>query len=82
LGWLVVTHPFRPLCGERLEVLYVRRLATGRVFVCDGGAGRNVALVEDATDRGAEPAVVSLTFEVLAGLAAVVAAIGGGREDR
>jgi hypothetical protein len=81
LGSLVVTHPFHPLFGERLEVLYVRRLATGRVYVCDGGGGRNVALAEDATDRGPEPAARPLTFEVLVGLAVVVAAVGGGREE-
>jgi hypothetical protein len=74
---LVVTHPFHPLCGERLEVLYVRRFPAGRVYVCDGGRGRNVALAEDATDRGPEPAERPLTFEVLVEVAAVVAAIGG-----
>ena len=82
LGSLVVTHPFHPLFGQRLEVLYVRRVATGRVYVCDGGAGRNVALVEDATDRGAEPAGRPLTFEVLVDLVGVVAALGGVGEDR
>jgi hypothetical protein len=79
---LVVTHPFHPLRGERLEVLYVRRFPTGRVYVCDGGGGRNVALAEEATDRGPEPAERPLTFEVLCGVAAVVAAIRGGGEDR
>lgn len=78
----MVTHPFHPLFGERLEVLYVRRVAAGRVYVCEGGAGRNVALAEDATDRGPKPAAAPLTFEVLAGLAAVVEVVGGGREDR
>jgi len=78
---LVVTHPFHPLCGERLEVLYVRRFPSGRVYVCDGGRGRNVALDEGATDRGAEPAGRPLTFEVLCELAAVVAALGGGGKD-
>ncbi len=81
LGSLVVTHPFHPLFGERLEVLYVRRMATGRVYVCDGGASRNVALTEDATDRGPEPAGRPLTFEVLAELAAAVEALCGGREE-
>jgi hypothetical protein len=57
-------------------------LATGRVYVCDGGAGRNVALAEDVTDRGPEPAAVPLTFEVLVALAAVVGVIVDGREDR
>ena len=78
---MVVTHPFHPLAGERLEVLYVRRLPTGRVYVCDGGRGRNVALDEASTDRGVEPAERPLTFEVLVELAAVVAAICRGKED-
>jgi hypothetical protein len=77
---LVVTHPFHPLRGERLEVLLERRCGAGRVFVCDAGGGRNVELAEDATDRGQEPGTRPLSFEVLVGLAAVVAAIGGGKE--
>ena len=78
----MVTHPFHPLVGRRLEVLYVRREAAGRMYVCDGGNGRNVKLDEAATDRGPVPAERELTFEVLVELAAVIAAIGGGREDR
>lgn len=78
---MLVTHPFHPLGGERLEVLYVRRFPAGRVYVCDGGGGRNVALAEEATDRGPQPAERPLTFEVLVELAAAVAAIGT-REDR
>ena len=78
----MVTHRFHPLFGERLEVLYVRREAVVRVYVCDGGGGRNVALDEAATDRGPEAAGRPLTFEALVELAAVVAALGGvaGRE--
>jgi hypothetical protein len=72
----VVTHPFHPLFGERLDVLYLRRLATGRVYVCDGGRGRNVALAEEATDRGPAPAERPVTFEVLVQLAAIVASLG------
>ena len=72
----MVTHPFHPLCDERLAVLYVRRCPTGRVYVCDGGGGRGVALAEEATDRGPEPAERPLTFDVLVELAAVVAALG------
>jgi hypothetical protein len=80
LGSLVVTHPFHPLVGQRLEVLYVRREAAGRMYVCDVGNGRNVKLDEAGTDRGSEPAERPLTFEVLVELVAVVAAVGG-RED-
>jgi hypothetical protein len=74
---LVVTHPFHPLAGQRLEVLLERRCGGGRVFVCDAGGGRNLELAEDATDRGQEPGKRPLSFEVLVGLAAVIAALGG-----
>jgi hypothetical protein len=79
---LVVTHPFHPLFGERLDVLFVRRWGSGRVYVCDGGEGRSVALPEGATDRGPEPAERPLSLEVLAELAALVAALGGERGAR
>ena len=55
----------------------MRRFPTGRVYVCDGGRGRNVALDEAATDCGGEPAERPLTFEVPVELAAVVVALGG-----
>jgi hypothetical protein len=74
---LVVTHPFHPLFGERLDVLFVRRWGGGRVYVCDGGGGRNVALPEGATDRGLEPAERPLSIEVLAALVALVAELRG-----
>ena len=77
----MVTHPFHPLVGQRLEVLFVRREAVGRMYVCDGGGGRNVKLDEAATDRGPGPATRPLSFEVLVEVAAVVAALGGERED-
>ena len=78
----MVTHPFHPLFGERLEVLFERRWGAGRLYVCEGGPLGSVALPEEATDRGPEPAERPLTFEVLVGVAVLVAAIGGGREDR
>jgi hypothetical protein len=81
LGSLVVTHPFHPLCGERLEVLYVRREAAGRVYVCDGGRFGGMSLPEEATDRGPEPADRPLTLEVLVEVVAVFAAIADGREE-
>jgi hypothetical protein len=84
LGSLVVTHPFHPLCGERLDVLLERRWGAGRMYVCDGGPLGSVGLPEEATDRGPEPAQRPLTFEVLVELAAVVAAVAcrlGGGED-
>lgn len=73
----MVTHPFHPLVGQRLAVLLERRWAGGRLYVCEGGALGSVALAEDATDRGPEPAAGPLTIEVLGDLVGVVAAIGG-----
>jgi Family of unknown function (DUF5372) len=80
LGSVVVTHPFHPLRGERLEVLLERRRGPDRVFLCDAGGGMNVELAEDATDRGLVAGERPVSFEVLVGLAVVVVAIVGGKE--
>jgi Family of unknown function (DUF5372) len=80
LGSVVVTHPFHPLRGQHLEVLLERRRGRDRVFLCDAGSGVNVELAEDATDRGTPLGERALSFEVLVGLAVVVAAIDGGKE--
>ena len=76
MGSLVVTHPFHPLCGQRLEVLFARRCGASRIYVCEGGSLGSVVLCEEATDRGPEPAERPLTVEVLVELAALVAALG------
>lgn len=75
----MVTHPFHPLHGECLEVLLVRRIGAGRIYVCEGGPAGSVSLPEDATDRGFEPAERPLSIEVLAALVALVGELGGGR---
>jgi Family of unknown function (DUF5372) len=74
---LVVTHPFHPLRGQRLAVLFERRYADGRLYVCEGGPAGTIGVPEDATDRAPAPASTPLTAEVLAGLVELVAAIGG-----
>ena len=73
----MVTHPFHPLCGERLEVLFVRRVGAGRIFVCEGGPLGSVSLPEDATDRGPLPVERPLSVEVLAALVALVGDLTG-----
>ena len=73
---LVVTHPFHPLCGQRVAILYERRLRGARLYVCEGPLG-SIGILEDATDRGPEPALMPLSGEVLATLVALVAAVGG-----
>jgi Family of unknown function (DUF5372) len=75
--WLVVTHPFHPLRGQRLAILFERRLPEGRLFVCEGGPLGTIGVLEEATDRAPAPASTPLSGEVLAGLVELVAAIGG-----
>jgi hypothetical protein len=74
-----VTHPFHPLVGQRLSVLYERRLAgIGPVFVCDAGKRGTLALPPDFTDRSGEAAGSAvLDVRVLAALAALLAGIEG-----
>jgi hypothetical protein len=74
---LVVTHPFHPLRGQRVAILFERRTPRGRLYVCEGPLG-SIGVLEDATDRGPQPAERRLSVEVLAELVAVVAAIGAG----
>jgi hypothetical protein len=75
---LIVTHPFHPLTGQRVAILFERTyryLPLGRVYVCDGGTLGNVTLPEHFTDRGAPAAARPLTVDVLADLASVVSAL-------
>jgi hypothetical protein len=68
LGFVVVTHPFHALSGQRLEVLFVKQRAGEPVFVCSGGVGGQVTLPQVWTDRADPPAECRLS---VAGLAAL-----------
>ena len=72
---MTVTHPFHPLSGQRLRVLFERRMAGGLFLSCEGGPLGSVMLPVTWTDRGPGAAAMPLTYEVLADLAAVVSAI-------
>ena len=52
---MIVTHPFHPLNGQRLEVLYVKRRGADTVFVCSGGVSGQITLPQAWTDRGEPP---------------------------
>jgi hypothetical protein len=67
-GFVVVTHPFHPLNGQRLEVLYAKRRGADRVFVCAGGISGQITLPQSWTDRGEPPLDRRLSAEGLAGL--------------
>ena len=56
--------------------MYERRLRGARLYVCEGPLG-SIGLLEDATDRGIEPAERPLSVEVLVELVGLVAALGG-----
>ena len=76
-GFVVVTHPFHPLKGERLEVLYSKRRGADMVFVCAGGFSGQMTLPESWTDRGELPGPGRLSAEGLAALAAATRALQG-----
>lgn len=72
LGWVLVTHPFHPLVGQRVEILYSKRCGAGRLLVCDAGAGRTVTLPVEWTDRGPAAEESRLSLDGLIGLHEVV----------
>ena len=65
---MIVTHPFHPLNGQRLEILYVKRRGADTVFVCSGGISGQITLPRAWTDRGDPPLDLRLSAEGLAGL--------------
>ena len=77
LGFVVVTHPFHPLSGRQLEVLFVKRRAGDSVFVCSGGVGGQMTLPRSWTDRGELPQSHRLSAQGLAELFAVTRSVQG-----
>jgi hypothetical protein len=77
LGFVVVTHPFHPLKGQRLEVLYVKCRAGDTVFVCSGGVSGLITLPRGWTDRGEPPQARRLSVEGLAELEVLTRAVRG-----
>ena len=77
LGFVIVAHPFHPLNGQRLEILYAKRRGADTVFVCAGGFSGQVALPQAWTDRGEPPRTGRLSAEGLAALGAATRAVQG-----
>jgi 8-oxo-dGTP pyrophosphatase MutT (NUDIX family) len=77
LGFVVVTHPFHALSGQRLEVLFAKRRDDGVVFVCSGGFSGQITLPGAWTDRGEPPQPHRLSAEGLAALDTLFHAIEG-----
>ena len=71
-SFVTVTHPFHPLAGQRLRVLFERQLAGGLAVSCEGGPLGSLMVPLAWTDRGPPAAAdVPLTYEVLIDLARV-----------
>ena len=67
-----MTHPFHPLVGQRLEVLFERHMPAGLALSCDGGALGRMLLPAAWTDRVTSERPARLNYEVLVELAAVI----------
>jgi hypothetical protein len=76
-GFVIVAHPFHPLNGQRLEVLYVKRRGADTVFVCSGGVSGQITLPRAWTDRGEAPLGRRLSTEGLAGLDTLARSLRG-----
>ena len=74
---MVVAHPFHPLNGQRLEVLYVKRRGTDTVFVCAGGVSGQITVPQAWTDRDELPVVRRLSAEGLAELDTLARSLRG-----
>jgi hypothetical protein len=72
---VLVTHPFHPLAGQRLEVLGRARRGGAEFLRCAGGALGTVTVPVGWTERVERPAGTRLTYEVLVEFAAMVGAI-------
>ena len=70
-----MTHPFHPLSGQRLRVLFERKLAGGLAVSCEGGPLGSLMVPLAWTDRGLAVADAPLTYEVLIELAEAVSAV-------
>lgn len=68
----MVTHPFHPLCGQRLGVVFTRRSRRGLVFVCEVDGQRRLPLVQDWTDRGVPAGEERLSAESLTALRGLI----------
>jgi hypothetical protein len=72
---VVITHPFHPLSGQRLEVEGEQRPNGVLQYRCAGPCGTAVVPLE-WTDRHVPEGDTRLSYERLADLARVVTAIG------
>ena len=71
----MITHPFHPLKGQRLTVLFSQRKRTGLHFVCEVEGRRRVTVAQEWTDRGVPASTDRLAVDGLAAARSLVNAI-------
>ena len=71
----MVTHPFHPLTGQRVEILYSMKRGCGWMFVVDTGSGARMTLPIEWTDRGPAPEDARVSQDVLIELRALIDAL-------
>ncbi|HKT01269.1 MAG TPA: DUF5372 family protein [Rugosimonospora sp.] len=74
---MVVTHPFHPLFGQCLPVLFTKRRGGALVVVCAGGVGGRVSVTLPVvwTDRGPAPDGHRLSVDALVALGNLLSAL-------
>lgn len=71
-----MTHPFHPLCGQSLPVLFSRRRGADVVLVCAGGVLGRVTVPRSWTDRSDPRSADRLDVESLSALDTLVKLLG------
>ena len=71
----MITHPFHPLNGQRLAVLFTQHKRTGLYFVCEVEGRRRVTVPQEWTDRGVPASTDRLAVDGLTAARELVDAI-------
>src|SRR5215471_19185071 len=76
-GSVLITHPFHPLSGQRLEVLFAKRRAGAVVLVGESAELGRVTVQESWTERGPAPLGCRVSAEGLAALDTLIRSLQG-----
>ena len=80
---VVVTHPFHPLYGQQLTVLFERRgFRAELVITCDGGPSERTTVPASWTDRNPPALNTRLTVEALSSLIGLITALASADNKR
>ena len=76
-GSVLITHPFHPLSGQRLEVLFAKRRGGAVVLVGESAELGRVTVQESWTERGPAPLGCRVSAEGLAALDTLIRSLQG-----